>query len=85
MFQPCYAHAFVAKRRGARGGTEVPDYQCMREAIDNAGPRCQAIPGAQADTAISQLLLDTLTPLSLEVANGEPARAIAAIACDLPQ
>jgi len=52
----------------ARGGTEVPDYQCMREAIDHAGPRCQAIPGAPADTAIGKLLLDTLTPLTLEVA-----------------
>ena len=52
----------------SRGGTEVPDYQCVREAIDNAGPRCQAINGAAADAAIGQLLLDTLTPLTLEVA-----------------
>ena len=55
-------------RYHARGGTEVPDYQCMREAIDNAGPRCQAIPGAAVDAAIGQLLLETLTPLTLEVA-----------------
>jgi DNA invertase Pin-like site-specific DNA recombinase len=55
-------------RYHARGGTEVPDYQCMRECIDNAGPRCQAIPGAPADAAIGQLLLEALTPLSLEVA-----------------
>jgi DNA invertase Pin-like site-specific DNA recombinase len=55
-------------RYHARGGTEVPDYQCIREAIDHAGPRCQAIPGAPADAAISQLLLQALTPLSLEVA-----------------
>ena len=55
-------------RYHARGGTEVPDYQCMRECIDNAGPRCQAIPGAPADAAIGQLLLQALTPLSLEVA-----------------
>jgi DNA invertase Pin-like site-specific DNA recombinase len=55
-------------RYHARGGTEVPDYQCMREAIDNAGPRCQAIPGAPADAAIGQLLLEALTPLTLEVA-----------------
>jgi len=52
----------------ARGGTEVPDYQCMRECIDNAGRRCQTIPGAAADAAIGQLLLATLTPLTLEVA-----------------
>jgi DNA invertase Pin-like site-specific DNA recombinase len=55
-------------RYHARGGTQIPDYQCMRECIDNAGPRCQAIPGAAADAAIGQLLLDTLTPLALEVA-----------------
>jgi hypothetical protein len=55
-------------RYHARGGTEVPDYQCMREAIDNAGPRCQVIPGGAADAAIGQLLLQALTPLALEVA-----------------
>jgi DNA invertase Pin-like site-specific DNA recombinase len=52
----------------ARGGTEIPDYQCMRECIDNAGPRCQIIPGAAADAAVGQLLLEALTPLTLEVA-----------------
>jgi DNA invertase Pin-like site-specific DNA recombinase len=51
-----------------RGGTEVPDYQCMRDCIDNAGPRCQAIPGGAADAAVGQLLLEALTPLALEVA-----------------
>src|SRR6516162_10379449 len=55
-------------RYHARGGTEVPDYQCMRECIDNAGPRCQTIPGGAADAAAGQLLLATLTPLTLEVA-----------------
>jgi DNA invertase Pin-like site-specific DNA recombinase len=55
-------------RYHARGGTEVPDYQCMREAIDHAGPRCQAIPGAPVDAAIGKLLLEALTPLTLEVA-----------------
>jgi hypothetical protein len=52
----------------ARGGTQIPDYQCMRECIDNAGPRCQIIPGAAAGAAAGQLLLATLTPLTLEVA-----------------
>jgi len=52
----------------SRGGTQVPDYQCMRDCIDNAGRRCQTIPGGAADAAVGQLLLDTLTPLSLEVA-----------------
>jgi hypothetical protein len=51
-----------------RHGTEVPDYQCMRDCIDNAARRCQTIPGAAADAAIGTLLIDTLTPLTLEVA-----------------
>lgn len=55
-------------RYHSRGGTEVPDYECIRDCIDNAGHRCETIPGAAADTAIGQLLLDTLTPLTLEVA-----------------
>jgi len=55
-------------RYHSRGGTEVPDYECIRDCIDNAGHRCQTIPGAAADAAIGQLLLDTLTPLTLEVA-----------------
>ena len=47
----------------------APDYQCMREAIDSAGPRCQVIPGAPGrrrprPAAAGQ----ALTPLSLEVA-----------------
>ena len=33
-----------------------------------AGSRCQTIPGGAADTAVGKLLLDTLTPLTLEVA-----------------
>ena len=35
-----------------RHGIQVPGYQCMRECIDNAGPRCQTIPGAAADAAM---------------------------------
>jgi hypothetical protein len=56
-------------RYHTRGGAEIPNYQCVHEAIDNAGPRCQTIPGATADAAIGQLLLDTLTSLTLEVAH----------------
>jgi DNA invertase Pin-like site-specific DNA recombinase len=51
-----------------RRGTEVPDYQCIGEAIQAAGPRCLVIPGHGVDAAIGQLLLDTVTPLALEVA-----------------
>jgi DNA invertase Pin-like site-specific DNA recombinase/DNA-binding transcriptional regulator YiaG len=58
----------MSVRYHARRGVEVPDYQCMRECIDGATRRCLAVPGAGVDAAIGQLLLDTLTPLALEVA-----------------
>jgi DNA invertase Pin-like site-specific DNA recombinase len=51
-----------------RRGALVPDYQCIGESIQGGGPRCQTIPGQSVDVAIGQLLLDTVTPLALEVA-----------------
>jgi DNA invertase Pin-like site-specific DNA recombinase len=51
-----------------RRGTLVPDYQCLGESIQGGGPRCQTIPGHGIDAVIGQLLLDTVTPLALEVA-----------------
>jgi DNA invertase Pin-like site-specific DNA recombinase len=47
---------------------QVPVYQCMRDSIQDGGPRCQSVPGSGVDAAISQLLLDTITPLAMEVA-----------------
>jgi DNA invertase Pin-like site-specific DNA recombinase len=51
-----------------RRGALVPDYQCIGDSIQAARPRCLAVPGAGVDAAIGQLLLDTVTPLALEVA-----------------
>lgn len=51
-----------------RRDTLVPDYQCVDENIQRHAPRCLTIPGHTIDLAISQLLLDTVTPLALEVA-----------------
>jgi DNA invertase Pin-like site-specific DNA recombinase/DNA-binding transcriptional regulator YiaG len=58
----------MSVRYHTRRGTEVPDYQCMRACIDTAASRCLLVPGAGVDAAIGQLLIDTLTPLALEVA-----------------
>jgi DNA invertase Pin-like site-specific DNA recombinase len=55
-------------RYHTRKGAQVPDYQCVRRNIQTAGEKCQVIQGAGVDAAISQLLLDTVTPLALEVA-----------------
>jgi DNA invertase Pin-like site-specific DNA recombinase len=46
----------------------VPDYQCLGESIQGGAQRCLGVPGAGVDRAIGQLLLDTVTPLALEVA-----------------
>src|SRR6478672_10439091 len=58
----------MSVRYHTRRGIEVPDYQCMRQCIDDGTPRCQTVPGAAVDEAVGKLLLDTLTPLALEVA-----------------
>jgi hypothetical protein len=51
-----------------RSGTEIPGYRCMRAAIRDGTPPCASVPGSTIDIAIGQLLLDTVTPLALEVA-----------------
>ncbi|ABH00115.1 possible transposase, C-terminal (plasmid) [Rhodococcus jostii RHA1] len=51
-----------------RRGTEVPTYMCQRDGIENGRPVCATIPGQDLDRAIGQLLIDTLTPLTVEAA-----------------
>jgi DNA invertase Pin-like site-specific DNA recombinase len=46
----------------------APVYVCDREGIERAERICQSIPGAKIDEAIGQLLLETITPVTLEVA-----------------
>ena len=45
----------------------VPDYVCQRQGIERAEPLCQSVPGAGLERAIGNLLIDTVTPLTLEV------------------
>jgi len=49
-------------------GELVPDYACQRDGIENARPPCQHILGRDLDRAIGELLVETVTPLTLEVA-----------------
>ena len=51
-----------------RSGTDIPGYRCMRAAIRDGVAPCASVPGTTIDIAIGQLLLDTVTPLALEVA-----------------
>jgi len=46
----------------------VPDYVCQRQGIERAEPICQSVPGAGLERAIGDLLIETVTPLTLEVA-----------------
>jgi DNA invertase Pin-like site-specific DNA recombinase len=43
-------------------------YVCQRAGIEHAHPICQVIAGAAVDKAIGELLLETLNPLTLDVA-----------------
>jgi DNA invertase Pin-like site-specific DNA recombinase len=52
----------------AHDGAELPTYVCQHDKIENGGPSCQTIPGAGIDTAITALLIDTLTPLAVQAA-----------------
>jgi len=51
-----------------RRGVEVPDYRCMGQAIQTGSAPCHRVPGSTIDPAISQLLLESVTPVALDVA-----------------
>jgi DNA invertase Pin-like site-specific DNA recombinase len=55
-------------RYNIRKGHLVPDYVCQRRGIQTAQPPCQIIPGTGLDEAIAQVILDAVTPSTLEVA-----------------
>jgi DNA invertase Pin-like site-specific DNA recombinase len=60
--------ARMTVRYRTRHGTLHPDYMCQREGIANAEPICQRMAGATIDDAIGELLLELVTPVTLEVA-----------------
>lgn len=51
-----------------------PIYTCQKSSIESAGRLCQNIPGTGIDEAIGELLLESVTPLALEVALNVKAR-----------
>ena len=54
-------------RYHARKDRLIPTYICQRDGIEHAERVCQSILGASIDVAIGTLLLEMLTPLTLEV------------------
>ncbi|EQD31081.1 resolvase domain-containing protein, partial [mine drainage metagenome] len=57
----------MSVRYHPRHGRMVPEYLCQREAVEFSQPVCQRIVGGQLDRAIGRLLVETVTPLALEV------------------
>jgi len=51
-----------------RKGRIEPAYLCQRNRIERYEDSCQYIPGAGIDEAISKLVIESVTPLTLEVA-----------------
>jgi hypothetical protein len=45
----------------------VPEYVCQRDGVEHVISICQRVMGDQVDNAIGQLLLESVTPLALEV------------------
>jgi len=66
-----------------RQGAAWPTYVCQRRGIAQAEPICQSIPGHGLDHAIGRVLLETVTPLTLEitVAGGAPLPRLAPVGC----
>lgn len=55
-------------RYHVRNGKRIPDYVCQRKRIENYDKVCQHIPGGTIDIAIGELLVNSMTPLALDVA-----------------
>jgi len=55
-------------RYHARQAGLCPEYVCQRKGIENAEPLCQRIPGAEVDRVLSDMLLELVNPVALEVA-----------------
>ena len=55
-------------RYHSRHGHLEPDYICQRQGIQHAKPLCQIIPGTCIDKTMGELLLEMVTPMTLEIA-----------------
>jgi DNA invertase Pin-like site-specific DNA recombinase len=50
-----------------RNGKTLTYYTCQRDGTERALPPCQSVPGAGIDRAVDALVVETLTPLALEM------------------
>jgi DNA invertase Pin-like site-specific DNA recombinase len=51
-----------------RGARLSANYVCQKQNVEQCHPVCQNVPGAVVDDALSALIVDSLSPLALEVA-----------------
>jgi len=51
-----------------RKGKQVPDYNCQKLRVENAQKFCQRVPGEVIDDRISKIILESVTPLTIDVA-----------------
>ena len=51
-----------------RLGRLTPDYVCAKNYLEKGAPVCQHLPGGQIDADVGHLLVQSVTPLALEVA-----------------
>ena len=54
-------------RYHSRHGAQIPEYMCQNDGIRTARPICQHLPGDIIDSAVSDLILASLTPAAIEV------------------
>jgi hypothetical protein len=62
----CGERMTVRYRQGQ--GRLWPEYACQKNAIRHGEPLCQLLAGASIDEAVGRLLVETVTPMALEVA-----------------
>lgn len=55
-------------RYHSRNGRLEPEYLCQKDGVEHAEPLCQRIPGADIDRVIGDLLVEAVTPMTLDVA-----------------
>ena len=55
-------------RYHTRQGKQIPTYVCQRDGIEKSEPICQTIPGRTLDAALGDLMLELMTPLTLDIA-----------------
>jgi len=55
-------------RYHSRSTQPVPDYVCQKDGIEHGKPICQSINGEQIDKVIAELLIQTMTPMTLDIA-----------------